>query len=154
MSIYIEKLIYIKRVNQIWSLSMYFWSLSINFELFDWIQKRYNQFRRDDSDSDDEIVSKKTIKKRFNFKQILSLSQFNRLSLSFKHLNELSKTKAATCKIALCNLWTLILLNHVVFILSKLKSTSVITPTDSKLCQCVVVYLRGCVIIYSRNQLL
>ena len=41
----LKKSIYIKKnIDQIWLLLMYFQSLSINFELFDWIRKQYNIF--------------------------------------------------------------------------------------------------------------
>ena len=68
-----KKLIYIEFFDQIRSLLIFFISLSINFELFDIIRIQFNQIRRDDTDSDDEFRSKKSIKRRleYDFSKIL-----------------------------------------------------------------------------------
>ena len=74
-----KKSIHIEKVNQILSLLLYFWSLLINFKLFNWIWKQYNQFCHDNLDSNAKIRSKKLIKRRFesDFKWILSQSRSN-----------------------------------------------------------------------------
>ena len=58
----------------------------IKFEIFDGIMCPWNQFRCDSLDCDNKFVLKKSIKRQFEYdsKQILGLSQCNRLSLAQK----------------------------------------------------------------------
>ena len=61
----IEKSIYIDFFDQIWSLLIYFKSLSISFENFDCIQIWLNRFWKDDLIRFQEFGSKMLIKRRF-----------------------------------------------------------------------------------------
>ena len=79
----------LKKVNlhrlfdQIQSISKHFRSLSINFEIFDWIRIQCNQNLCNDTDADDKFGSKKLIKRGFesNSRQNLDLGWFKCLSL-------------------------------------------------------------------------
>ena len=70
--------------NWIWSNLIYFWSLSIDFELFNWIWIQYNQCHHYDSDWDNKFGSKnvnlKSIQLRLKLKFQPKLIQSPKLS--------------------------------------------------------------------------